>query len=179
MQMPIDIFMEVSGNNLFRRCQTHTPKIVYHVEAIDLLNLSRTSKFMRSLLMSRRSRGVWRYALACVEDLPECPADLSEPAYTFLVFGLECQACGTTKNQKPDYYTRIRSCPSCFWDLWVMHCRSTKTITNIPEYVGFNSTIRISQLSPHSKREDSDRQRLKRLLNATSCMPANQLVSHS
>ncbi|KAG6813339.1 hypothetical protein H0H92_011887 [Tricholoma furcatifolium] len=60
--------------------------IFRELEPIDILNLSRTSKSLRNILMSRSSIGVWKSALSRFRGLPECPEDMSEPAYANLLF---------------------------------------------------------------------------------------------
>lgn len=57
---------------------------------MDLLNLARTCKPLRGLLMHKSSVFLWKNALRQVEDLPDCPVDLTEPEYTNLVF---CNRC--------------------------------------------------------------------------------------
>jgi hypothetical protein len=56
---------------------------------MDLLNLARTNKTLRQVLMSRKSMSVWisarRHAGATV--VPEPPEDMSEPAWAQLLFG--------------------------------------------------------------------------------------------
>lgn len=56
----------------------------------DLLSLARTTKSLRAFLMSRNSRLFWKTARRNMEDLPPCPADLSEPAYANLLFDSHC-----------------------------------------------------------------------------------------
>ena len=65
-------------------------QIFSHLLPIDLLNLARTSKSFRTLLMSRSSRTLWRVSRQLVDGLPECPEHLSEPAYANLVFSNHC-----------------------------------------------------------------------------------------
>ena len=57
---------------------------------MDLLNLARTCKSLRAILMHKSSRFLWEAALRQVEDLPPCPADLTEPEYTNLIFYTRC-----------------------------------------------------------------------------------------
>ena len=57
---------------------------------MDLLNLARTCKCLRAILMHNSSLFLWKAALLRVEDLPSCPADLTEPQYTNLVFHARC-----------------------------------------------------------------------------------------
>ena len=58
---------------------------------MDLLNLARTTKDIRDILMRRASKSVWKQAFVNVTpSLPECPSDLSEPQYAELAFGKTC-----------------------------------------------------------------------------------------
>lgn len=57
---------------------------------MDLLNLARTCKSLRGLLMDKSSVFVWKTARRQVQDLPDCPADLTEPEYAHLVFCARC-----------------------------------------------------------------------------------------
>lgn len=67
----------------------------------DLLNLARTSKDFRALLMSRDSALFWKAAREQVPGLPECPAFLSEPQYANLLFSSFC-------NVRPHQLSRMR-----------------------------------------------------------------------
>ncbi|TDL20496.1 hypothetical protein BD410DRAFT_707754, partial [Rickenella mellea] len=51
-----------------------------YMAPLDILNLSRASKSLRCLLMSKRSRQIWRAAQHNL-GLPECPPDICEPQY--------------------------------------------------------------------------------------------------
>ncbi|KIJ18019.1 hypothetical protein PAXINDRAFT_9105 [Paxillus involutus ATCC 200175] len=79
---------------------------------MDLLNLARTSKAFRRLLMHKSSAFAWKTARLQIEGLPECPPDLSEPQYANLVFWPHCHNCG---KPAPAIYWRIRRryCPAC------------------------------------------------------------------
>ncbi|KAF8549750.1 hypothetical protein OG21DRAFT_1488305 [Imleria badia] len=83
-----------------------------YIHPIDLLNLARTCKSLRQLLMDRSSAFVWKAARRQVNGLPDCPADLTEHEYANLVFYARCYGC--------DQYTktvlwemRRRYCPDC------------------------------------------------------------------
>ncbi|EIW52705.1 uncharacterized protein TRAVEDRAFT_76372, partial [Trametes versicolor FP-101664 SS1] len=98
MHMPLDIFFEISS----------------HLHPLDLLHLSRTSKQLRSIMLSARSRSVWITSLASIDGLPPCPKDMSEPAYSALLF---CRACNVSIAARPcwvDYAIRIRLCKACY-----------------------------------------------------------------
>jgi hypothetical protein len=56
---------------------------------MDLVNLARTSKALRQVLMSRKSMWVWiavRRSAGAVM-VPDPPEDMSEPAWALLLFG--------------------------------------------------------------------------------------------
>ena len=57
-----------------------------HLQPLDLLRLIRVSRHFRAIFTSKLSRRIWIAARANVEGLPDCPPDLSEPEYAFLVF---------------------------------------------------------------------------------------------
>ncbi|KAI0660261.1 hypothetical protein C8Q70DRAFT_913949 [Cubamyces menziesii] len=97
MQMPVDVFLQIA----------------LHLHPLDLLHLVRTSKGVRSLLLSRRNRSVWTASLSSVEGLPACPPDMSEPAYSALLFGRTCNLCGANRAGWVDYAIRLRLCKAC------------------------------------------------------------------
>ncbi|KAJ8489489.1 hypothetical protein ONZ51_g2910 [Trametes cubensis] len=77
LNMPLDVLYEIFGR----------------MHPRDLLNLARTSKDFRMLLMSRDSALFWKAAREQVPGLPECPAFLSEPQYANLLFSSFCNNC--------------------------------------------------------------------------------------
>ncbi|KAK7030878.1 hypothetical protein VNI00_013988 [Paramarasmius palmivorus] len=62
----------------------------------DLLSLARTSKILRSILMSKSSKLIWRSARENVPDLPPIPPDLNEPQFA-------CMLPVTTWHGAPGY----------------------------------------------------------------------------
>ena|SRR6266478_1603678 len=56
---------------------------------MDLVNITRTSKALRQVLMSRKSMWVWIVARrnAGAVMVPDPPEDMSEPAWALLLFG--------------------------------------------------------------------------------------------
>jgi hypothetical protein len=83
-----------------------------YVHPLDLLNLARTCKSLRDLLMDKASTFVWKTARGQAQGLPDCPADLTEPEYANLVFYARCHGCG--KHAKKILWTmRRRYCPGC------------------------------------------------------------------
>ncbi|KAH7926677.1 hypothetical protein BV22DRAFT_1062546, partial [Leucogyrophana mollusca] len=79
----------------------------------DLLNLSRTSKTFRELLMQKSKAFLWRAARSQVPgDFPDCPPDLSEPQYARLAFDTYCYGCDK-RVHKAIWQFRVRFCPKC------------------------------------------------------------------
>ncbi|THU81978.1 hypothetical protein K435DRAFT_692490, partial [Dendrothele bispora CBS 962.96] len=96
-------------------------QIFGHLEPLDILRLSRTSRDLRNLLTSRSSEHVWRNARLNVEELPSLPTDLNEIQYAKLVFDAICQVCGTHCHSV--YWDcRIRCCQKCARQTCVLFC---------------------------------------------------------
>ncbi|KAF9230877.1 hypothetical protein BU15DRAFT_56779 [Melanogaster broomeanus] len=74
--------------------------VLFHIlsfmHPMDLLNLARTTKAFRQLLMRKSSAFVWKTALSRVEGLPDCPPDLNEPQYAYLAFYPHCHVSAMT-----------------------------------------------------------------------------------
>ncbi|KAG8973475.1 hypothetical protein FRC05_008749 [Tulasnella sp. 425] len=97
--LPLDLIYEIFG----------------HVHPLDLLSLARTTKVLRSHLMSKRSISVWKTAReAVIPPVPECPKDQSEPQWAKLLFTHDCTMCGAPRIQKVDWNLRLRGCEVCF-----------------------------------------------------------------
>ncbi|KAG6913438.1 hypothetical protein DXG01_006821 [Tephrocybe rancida] len=73
-QLPLDILFEIFGQ----------------LDPMDILNLTRTSKALRNMLMQRSATYVWKNARSHIPGLPDCPNDMSEPEYANLVFYPYC-----------------------------------------------------------------------------------------
>ncbi|KAJ3716991.1 hypothetical protein C8R42DRAFT_724633 [Lentinula raphanica] len=88
-------------------------EIFVRLDPRDLLSLSRTSKRLRYLLMSRSSELIWRAARLNFEGgLPPLPPGLNEPQFAHLLFDLYCHVCN-----KPSH------CDNVLWTLRVRCCR--------------------------------------------------------
>ncbi|KAI0725253.1 hypothetical protein C8Q72DRAFT_785851, partial [Fomitopsis betulina] len=83
------------------------------LEPRDLLNLARTTKPFRKLLISRSSATLWRAARANVPGLPDCPPHLSEPAYADLCFSSLCHNCLKPGIQNVLWELSKRYCAPC------------------------------------------------------------------
>ncbi|KAF8313242.1 hypothetical protein DL93DRAFT_2047438, partial [Clavulina sp. PMI_390] len=68
--------------------------ICSYLRPADLLHLVQSSKIFAIFLLAQASAPIWRYARLNVEDLPECPVDITEQRYACLIFGHYCQGCG-------------------------------------------------------------------------------------
>ncbi|EJD06937.1 uncharacterized protein FOMMEDRAFT_59717, partial [Fomitiporia mediterranea MF3/22] len=64
-------------------------QISYYLGPDDLLQLSRSAKAIRELLISKSSRLIWQNAEQAA-GLPERPPDLSSPEYASFIFDPFC-----------------------------------------------------------------------------------------
>ncbi|KAL5498251.1 hypothetical protein ACEPAH_2391 [Sanghuangporus vaninii] len=96
MSLPIDVLYEIA------MC----------LMPLDLLYLSRTSRSLYGIFMSRSSRQVWIMCENGMQMLP-CPSILNEPQYASLYFEKTCQACGYRKAENVIDPLLIRLCQRC------------------------------------------------------------------
>ncbi|KIM79606.1 hypothetical protein PILCRDRAFT_549999 [Piloderma croceum F 1598] len=96
-EMPLDILYEIFG----------------HLRPYDILRLSRTTKALRGILMTRSATSVWKDARSNIEGLPDCPQDLTEPQYAGLAFDPFCHLCGAPNVHTILWACRLRSCQKC------------------------------------------------------------------
>ncbi|KDQ57851.1 hypothetical protein JAAARDRAFT_156921 [Jaapia argillacea MUCL 33604] len=87
--------------------------IFSHLLPNDILQLSRTSKDFRRLLMHRSAAWVWKMTLTNIPGFPECPDDLTEPQWVHLAFDQRCHSCGTPKIRVVQWALRVRFCQKC------------------------------------------------------------------
>ncbi|KAH7886299.1 hypothetical protein F5I97DRAFT_2027864 [Phlebopus sp. FC_14] len=97
MEMPMDILFEIFG----------------HLNPLDVLRLTRTTKQFRSVLMHPSSRSVWIAARSNVPDLPGCPSYMSEPQFANLVFDTHCHECLAPNIRSVDWRIGRRICSKC------------------------------------------------------------------
>ncbi|KAK0463740.1 uncharacterized protein EV420DRAFT_1519856 [Desarmillaria tabescens] len=95
-EMPIDILFEVFS----------------HLDALDIMRLSRTTKALRRLLMHRSAISIWKAALSR-DTLPPLPVDLNEPQYVNLAFSEHCHNCLASGKHIILWTFRTRLCPNC------------------------------------------------------------------
>ncbi|KAG8780832.1 hypothetical protein FRC12_022536 [Ceratobasidium sp. 428] len=79
----------------------------------DLLSLTRTTKSLRNMLMTRASQHLWQAAIRNISQLPECPPQLSEPKYISLLYSHTCSNCGAKVLRTMDPYLLTRLCNKC------------------------------------------------------------------
>ncbi|KAF7374995.1 F-box domain-containing protein [Mycena sanguinolenta] len=96
-EFPLDIVAEIFG----------------HLNPMDLLNLARTTKEIRGILMSRSSTFIWKESRSHVEGLPDPPRDLSEPQYANLCFSTHCHQCLAIPVSTIIWSARMRLCKKC------------------------------------------------------------------
>ncbi|KAF8133325.1 hypothetical protein EV363DRAFT_1215048 [Boletus edulis] len=100
---------------------------------MDLLNLARTCKSLRQLLMVKSSAFVWKAARRQIDRLPDCPADLTEPQYANLVFYPRCHICG-------------KYAKAVLWEMRRRYClgctvRRLSALSSCPQVVQNNNVV--------------------------------------
>ncbi|KAI0668285.1 hypothetical protein C8Q78DRAFT_1147276 [Trametes maxima] len=102
MGVPMDILFEVLSR----------------LHPSDLLNVARTSKDLRAVVLTRKTRFVWTASLRTVAPaLPPCPAHLSEPRYAAMLFEKNCSFCGAQRALRVEHAVGLRFCRACYEDL--------------------------------------------------------------
>jgi hypothetical protein len=67
-------------------------QIAEWLRPLDILQLSRVSKYFRSIFTSRTARCVWKVARRNMHNMPDC-SDMTEMQYASLMFERQCQVC--------------------------------------------------------------------------------------
>ncbi|KAJ6494827.1 hypothetical protein C8R47DRAFT_1012074 [Mycena vitilis] len=103
-EFPLDVIAEIFG----------------HLNPMDLLNLARTTKEIRGILMTRSNAFIWKESRTQFEGLPDLPKDLCEPQYANLCFDIHCHKC-LHPAQTIIWTARTRMCKKCIrenFDTW-------------------------------------------------------------
>ncbi|KAJ6624527.1 hypothetical protein B0H10DRAFT_2006326 [Mycena sp. CBHHK59/15] len=79
----------------------------------DVLRLSRTTKDLRHLLMSRSAISIWRSAFLNDPDLPAVPDGMNEPQYANLAFSPHCHKCHASGEHSILWAFHVRLCRTC------------------------------------------------------------------
>ncbi|CAL1693998.1 unnamed protein product [Somion occarium] len=113
-------------------------EIFAHMGPGELLNLARTSKALRALLMKRDAAPFWAAARRTVEGLPDCPPFLSEPEYANLCFDSHCHRCLKPNVRSITWACLKRYCPDCRKQMIV---RKGSQCLSVPLQPGMDVTL--------------------------------------
>ncbi|KAI4294683.1 hypothetical protein K525DRAFT_290413 [Schizophyllum commune Loenen D] len=103
LELPLDVVYEIFS----------------HLHPSHLLNVSRTNKALRAMLMCRNARSVWKASFGNYPDIPPVPDDLNEPQYARLLFDKSCMECLAPNVSTVAWGARWRCCKKCFeYDFW-------------------------------------------------------------
>ncbi|KAJ6609339.1 hypothetical protein B0H10DRAFT_479554 [Mycena sp. CBHHK59/15] len=95
--LPLDVLFEIFG----------------HLPPLDILHLARTTKDLRRVLLHKSAISIWKASLRQALGFPECPPDMSEPAWVNLAYSPHCHNCLDSRVLKVDWFLRIRLCEPC------------------------------------------------------------------
>ncbi|KAJ7744940.1 hypothetical protein DFH07DRAFT_19050 [Mycena maculata] len=98
--MPLDILFEIFSQ----------------LEPLDVLRLARTTKDLRSVLMSHSAISIWKSAFLNDPDLPGVPDGLNEPQYANLAFSPHCHLCFAAGEHSILWAFHLRVCQSCLFE---------------------------------------------------------------
>ncbi|KAG1746741.1 uncharacterized protein EDB91DRAFT_112922 [Suillus paluster] len=148
--MNLDILFHVRFKHTTSSRKTHElAQILSFLHPMDLLNLSRTSKDFRNLLLRRSSASAWKIARLQIEDLPGCPPDMSEPQYANLVFYPHCHDCDKVVRNVL-WPLRVRYCPRCIDEntvnRWSPHGRIPSFDFDLPNVITYGPGRQSRQL---------------------------------
>ncbi|KAF5322242.1 hypothetical protein D9619_000316 [Psilocybe cf. subviscida] len=139
LNMPLDILFEVLG----------------HLAPKDLINVSRTTKILRTTLLDRSATTVWKASRQRLGG-PDPPRSMSEPPWATLIFTTTCTSCGVNNAQIVDFVLRRRMCKKC-------KQQSLIASTDIPnEYPGMDLAI-LDLISPNFDDDSFWRQDIDRM----------------
>ncbi|PPQ75075.1 hypothetical protein CVT24_010147 [Panaeolus cyanescens] len=100
-------------------------EICAYLGPTNLLNLARTCRDLHQLIASEDFDLVWRnLRKSRFPDMPECPEDMTEPAFFELCFGRGCLVCGSKPTPSSplilhhQWKTHTRICMKCVRTRW-------------------------------------------------------------
>ncbi|KAL0951489.1 hypothetical protein HGRIS_008176 [Hohenbuehelia grisea] len=94
---PLEVFLEVFE----------------YAEPRELLQLARTNKTFRAVLMRSKAARIWDQALARIAPPIKCPSYMSLPFFCSVAFESFCSICGIHARNAPYWRLRLRLCPKC------------------------------------------------------------------
>ncbi|KAI0631934.1 hypothetical protein C8Q77DRAFT_1122793 [Trametes polyzona] len=89
-------------------------KICAYSGLYELLQLSRTSKALRTYLLSRGQRKLWSLAWQNLEGLPVIPPHVSEIAFANFVYTTDCENCAAPYSWNLVEGHLLRLCDDCY-----------------------------------------------------------------
>ncbi|KAI0088492.1 hypothetical protein BDY19DRAFT_947867 [Irpex rosettiformis] len=132
LDMPLDVIME----------------ICLHLGLREMLWLSRLSKAFHRFFTSRSTQYIWKAAALNVPDLPPRPEELTEIAYSNLLYSTHCHNC-LGKNCHFVYWAcRVRLCKKCFHKLYVQRNPNFTAIATQTMKLLYECFGRVNQLVP-------------------------------
>ncbi|KAI0747657.1 hypothetical protein C8Q80DRAFT_689085 [Daedaleopsis nitida] len=141
LNVPMDVFFEITS----------------HLYPVDILQLARTSRHLRTMLLSRASRHMWIAARKNISPPPPDPPEyVSEPEYAYLLFERFCMLCGAGRAVNVHYAGRARLCRGCW-------AANVKKGNRIAKDMGYSihkdkETIKlIANMLPVANRDNLDR----------------------
>ncbi|QRV85194.1 F-box-like protein [Ceratobasidium sp. AG-Ba] len=88
-------------------------QIAKHVPAVELVDLARTCRLFRQVLMRRSARPIWQAALRNIPGLPPCPDEPTEPQYVVFLLTDYCTSCGKSTDHRPEINLFVKFCREC------------------------------------------------------------------
>ncbi|KAF9057122.1 hypothetical protein BJ165DRAFT_8475 [Panaeolus papilionaceus] len=100
MELPVEVVLEVFG----------------YLHPVDIFTLIRTTKALRSLLLSTGSAGIWYSVFARHRDVPPVPEGMSPPKWVTMLYGPPfCDSCKVYP-ALVDFTYNERICQECLYD---------------------------------------------------------------
>ncbi|RDB26491.1 hypothetical protein Hypma_005620 [Hypsizygus marmoreus] len=97
LDLPLDLMYEIFGL----------------LHPLDLYHISQTTKSLRNLVLTRDALALWKTVYERHPDIPRCPRNMSEPAWTAFIFiPTLCEGCGKYR-PLTDFALRRCLCETC------------------------------------------------------------------
>ncbi|KAI5889903.1 uncharacterized protein SCHCODRAFT_02630358 [Schizophyllum commune H4-8] len=111
LRMPLEI---TSMNASIPTVSLTSPQILACLPPQDLLSMSRLSRAFRGVLLYRPTAlPLWRSALHIKPGSSRIPTSMNEVQLAHLVFGSDCQFCGSRRHVVACYAAHVRLCGKC------------------------------------------------------------------
>ncbi|THH06437.1 hypothetical protein EW146_g9611 [Bondarzewia mesenterica] len=103
-------------------------EILSYLRPQDLLQLSRSSHWLRSVLLRRQNASIWTRCINNVDRMPPCPEYLTQPHYASLVCEFFCQNCLANETCHAVWVAQARYCQACSKELFISRPRCPKNV---------------------------------------------------